>query len=133
MKNRWGLLVLVVITAIFYLTFQTPSETMALSNGFRAWLAERFGIELNSHAARSGAHIPLYFALGLSLCLWAGWKNALRLGPLIGLTDELIKILLPTRHFDLEDLIIDIVSVAAGAFAVVMFRRIRDRLLKRSP
>ena len=47
--------------------------------------------------------------------------------------DELIKILLPTRHFDLEDLIIDVVSVAAGAFAVVMFRKIRNRLLKRSP
>lgn len=132
MKNRWGLLVLVVVAAIFYLTFQTPSETMGLSEGLRLWLAERFGIELSSHVVRSGAHMPLYFALGFSLCLWAGWKNSLWIGPLIGLIDEVIKIVLPTRHFDIEDLIIDIVSVAAGSLAVVILRKIRNRFLRRS-
>lgn len=132
MRNRWGLLVLVVVSTIFYLTFQTPSETMGLSEGFRAWLAKRLGIELNSHVVRSGAHMPLYFLLGISLCLWAGWKRALLIGPLIGLTDELIKIILPTRHFDLEDLIIDFVSVAAGVLAVIILSKIRNHYLKSS-
>lgn len=122
MKRIWGLFVILVICVIFYLTFQTPSQTMGLSEGVRAWLAEH-GIVWDSATVRSNAHLPEYMALGLSLCLWCGWKRALWIGPLIGLIDETIKIILPTRHFDLIDLFKDFIGVAVGVLIVVLLRK----------
>ena len=123
MNKRWGILVLIVIAAIFYLTFQSPSQTMGLSEGVRSWLASH-GIIWDSPTVRSNAHLPEYFLLGVSLCLFVGWKKALLFGPLVGIIDELIKIPLPTRHFDLIDLLKDFVGVALGVLLVLILKKI---------
>ena len=70
MRNRWGILVIIVITGIFYLTFQTPTQTTQLSEGFRGWLANH-GIVWDSSTVRSNAHLPEYFftrGFSLSFC-----------------------------------------------------------------
>ncbi len=119
---------LIVIALIFYLTFQTPSQTMRMSEGFRAWLANKLGIVMGSSDVRSNAHLPEYFALGFTLCLWLGWKKSLWVGSLIGLIDETIKIILPTRHFDLIDLIKDIIGVAAGILVYQLLQKLIRRI-----
>ena len=122
MKKFWGILALIVIFTIFYLTFQSPSETMGLSERFRIWLSG-IGIVWDSPTVRSNAHLPEYFALGVTLCLWGGWKKALWIGSLVGIIDETIKIILPTRHFDLIDLLKDFIGIALGALLVVLIRK----------
>lgn len=126
MRYRWGILVIIVTAGIFYLTFQTPSQTMGMSEGVRAWLAEH-GIVWDSATVRSNAHLPEYIALGISLCLFAGWKKALWIGALIGCIDETIKIPLPTRHFDFIDLMKDFAGVALGVLLVVILKKITKK------
>lgn len=126
MRNRWGILVIIVITGIFYLTFQTPTQTTQLSEGFRGWLANH-GIVWDSSTVRSNAHLPEYFLLGVSLCLFVGWKKALWSGFLVGIIDETIKIPLPTRHFDFIDLCKDFVGVALGVLFIVIVKKLMNR------
>ena len=124
MKNKIrGFIAISVIVGIFYLTFQSPSETMGLSEGFRGWL-KTHGIVLDSHTTRSGAHLPMYFLLGFTLCLWLGWKKSLIIGPVISMIDETLKIILPTRHLDIEDLFLDFIGVAVGVLVVCLIRKI---------
>ena len=126
MKKFWGFLAVIIIAGIFYLTFQSPSQTMGLSESVRSWLINH-GIIWDSPTVRSNAHLPEYFALGISLCLFAGWKKALCGGFLIGIIDEMIKIPLPTRHFDLIDLFKDFIGVALGVLIVVILRKIANK------
>ncbi|MBQ6343088.1 MAG: VanZ family protein [Anaerolineaceae bacterium] len=126
MNKRWGFLVLIVIVVIFYLTFQSPSQTMGLSEGVRGWLASH-GIVLDSSTIRSNAHLPEYILLGISLCLFVGWKKALLFGPLVGIIDEVIRIPLPTRHFDIIDLLKDFAGVFLGVLLVVILKKITKK------
>ena len=126
MNKRWGILVLIVIAIIFYLTFQSPSQTMGLSEGGRGWLASH-GIVLDSSTVRSNAHLPEYILLGISLCLFVGWKKALLFGPLVGIIDEVIRIPLPTRHFDIIDLLKDFAGVILGVLLVVILKKITKK------
>ena len=48
-------------------------------------------------------------------------------GFLIGIIDEMIKIPLPTRHFDLIDLFKDFIGVALGVLIVVILRKIANK------
>ena len=126
MNKRWGILVLIVIAIIFYLTFQSPSQTMGLSEGVRGWLASH-GIVLDSSTVRSNAHLSEYILLGISLCLFVGWKKALLFGPLVGIIDEVIRIPLPTRHFDIIDLLKDFAGVILGVLLVVILKKITKK------
>ena len=122
-KKIRGIIVILVVAGIFYLTFQSPSQTTALSEGFRKWLMDH-GVTINSPYYRSWAHLPMYFVLGFSLCLWDGWKTALVIGPVVATIDETIKIFLPTRHFDPFDLILDYIGIALGTLTVVLIRKL---------
>ena len=127
MKNKLrGLLVFIIIAGIFYLTFQSPSETTELSSSFWQWLADH-GINWDKSTIRSDAHLPMYFVLGFALCLWLGWKKSLVTGPVIGTIDETIKIILPTRHFDFFDLCRDCIGIAAGVLVVCLWRKLLYR------
>ena len=114
---------ILIIAGIFYLTFQSSSQTVELSEGFRKWLMDH-GVTITSPYYRSWAHLPMYFVLGFSLCLWDGWKTALLIGPVIGTIDETIKIFLPTRHFDLFDLCLDFIGIALGTLTMVLIRKL---------
>lgn len=116
-KIVYGILLAAVLITILLLTLQSPQGTVRLSEGLRLWL-ERFGIHSDFHSIRSNAHLVLYFIFGLILSLFGrecgwNWWVILLVGVGVGLVDEGIKVLLPTREFDVVDLVKDWVGVAA--------------------
>lgn len=133
--TRWsvvfGVLTVLAFATVLYLTFQGPKETTQLSGGLKAWLFNTFGWDVSEHALRSNIHLVMYFGVGLVLALfiWSlGWKHwaiwTVIIGCVFGLLDETIKIFLPTREFDVVDLVKDWVGVAAAIFAVwIVFSR----------
>ena len=124
MKHSLRILpLLVVILLILYLTLQSPGQTWALTHAVQNLLLRMFpeGTAPNwitdGNLLRHTAHIPEYFLLGLALCAaFADQKHglllALLLGILAGLTDETLKIFLPTREFSLPDFTFDAIGIA---------------------
>ena len=119
MKKRvYGILLIAAALTILLLTLQDAAGTVKLSEGLRLWL-ERFGLKSDFHSFRSNAHLVLYFLFGIVLCLygrecgWSWWVIIL-IGCGIGLIDESIKVLLPTREFDFVDLVKDWIGVAVA-------------------
>ena len=121
-KKVYGILLLAAVVVILLLTLQDAAGTVKLSEGLRLWL-ERFGLKSDFHSVRSNAHLVLYFLFGIVLCLygrecgWSWWVIIL-IGCGIGLIDESIKVLLPTREFDFVDLVKDWVGVATAMLVI---------------
>lgn len=118
-KIIYGILLIAAALTILLLTLQDAAGTVKLSEGLRMWL-ERFGLKSDFHSIRSNAHLVLYFIFGLILTLFGreygwSWWMILAVGAGIGLIDESIKVLLPTREFDVVDLIKDWAGVAVAA------------------
>ena len=91
------------------------------------WL-ENQGLMIESHALRSNIHILEYFILGLAVLAFGmsrGWKlsTCVIIGFLIGLIDEGIKVLLPTREFDVVDLVKDWVGVVVAVGMIALKNR----------
>ena len=114
----------IVLLALLYLTLQSPQQTTDASGFVQRCLISLFGFfgEVPSwvhdmHTVRSLAHIPEYFLLGIAL--WIGFKSvsahpagwSFLAGGIIGLLDEVLKELLPTREFDLGDWRLDLIGV----------------------
>jgi len=117
-KRVYGILLAAAVIAILLLTFQDSAGTVRLSEGLQLWL-ERFGLKSDFHSFRSNAHLILYFLFGIVLCLYGRecgwhWWAILAVGCCVGLIDESIKVLLPTREFDFVDLVKDWVGVAVA-------------------
>lgn len=123
MKKRvYGILLIAAALTILLLTLQDAAGTVKLSEGLRLWL-ERFGLKSDFHSIRSNAHLVLYFLFGIVLCLYGrecGWRwwVVILIGCGIGLIDESIKVLLPTREFDFVDLVKDWIGVATAVVTV---------------
>ena len=124
-KRVYGILLIAAALTILLLTLQDAAGTVKLSEGLRLRL-ERFGLKSDFHSFRSNAHLVLYFLFGIVLCLYGrecgwSWWVILAVGCCVGLIDEGIKVLLPTRKFDVVDLVKDWVgvSVAAGTIAII--------------
>ena len=110
-KRVYGILLIAAALTILLLTLQDSAGTVKLSEGLRLWL-ERFGLKSDFHSIRSNAHLVLYFLFGIVLCLFGrecGWRwwVILAAGCCVGLIDEGMKVLLPTREFDFVDLVKD--------------------------
>lgn len=123
-KIIYGFLLIAMLLCIMLLTFQDAEGTVRLSEGLRHWL-EQFGIVMTFHGIRSNAHLVLYFLLGIAVSLYGrecGWKwwVIMLVGAGVGLIDESIKVLLPTREFDVVDLMKDWVGVALGTGVVAI-------------
>lgn len=123
------LIVIVVACGILFLTFQGPAETKELTLKAQS-LLERIGIHIEEKPLRHYIHYALYFILGLAicaLCLTKEWK--LKAGALIGcgigLVDEGIKVFLPTREFDVTDLMRDFVGVAIAVVILTVVMKIK--------
>lgn len=113
-----------VVITILFLTFEDSAGTAKLSETFRLWF-EKVGIQTDYHSFRSNAHIVAYFVLGVVLSLFGrerGWRWWI-VGCGFGLIDESVKVLLPTREFDVVDLIKDWVGVAAGVGVMKLTRK----------
>ena len=125
MKKRvYGILLIAAALTILLLTLQDAAGTVKLSEGLRLWL-ERFGLKSDFHSIRSNAHLVLYFLFGIVLCLYGrecGWRwwVVILIGCGIGLIDESIKVLLPTREFDVVDLVKDWVGIAMAVGVVML-------------
>ena len=110
-KTVYGALLIVILALNLFLTLQSPEGTVGLSEGLRHCL-ERFGFFTDSHSFRSNAHLVVFFVFGVVLCLFGRecgwhWWAILAVGCCVGLADESIKVLLPTREFDAVDLVKD--------------------------
>ena len=121
-KKVYGILLLAAVVVILLLTLQDAAGTVKLSEGLRLWM-ERFGLKSDFHSVRSNAHLVLYFLFGITLCLYGkecgwSWWVILLVGCCVGLIDEGIKVLLPTREFDFVDLVKDWVGVVAAVVTV---------------
>jgi len=121
-KRVYGILLIAAALTILLLTLQDAAGTVKLSEGLRLWL-ERFGLKSDFHSIRSNAHLVLYFLFGIVLCLYGrecGWRwwVVILIGCGIGLIDESIKVLLPTREFDFVDLVKDWIGVATAVVTV---------------
>ena len=130
-KRVYGILLIAAALTIFLLTFQDAAGTVRLSEGLRLWL-ERFGLKSDFHSIRSNAHLVLYFLFGIVLCLFGrecGWRwwVILAAGCCVGLIDEGIKVLLPTREFDFVDLVKDWVGVVAAMLVIWLTKGIKQK------
>ena len=130
-KRVYGILLIAAALTILLLTLQDSAGTVKLSEGLRLWL-ERFGLKSDFHSIRSNAHIILYFLFGIVLCLYGrecGWRwwVILLVGCSVGLIDESIKVLLPTREFDFVDLVKDWVGVAAAMLVIWLTKGIKQK------
>ena len=111
-------LILAILMVLFF-TLQDAEGTTALSESVRHWL-EELGIKMESHELRSNIHILEYFILGLAVLGFGTSRNwkilaCVIICCMIGLIDEGIKVFLPTREFDMVDLIKDWVGVGIAA------------------
>lgn len=112
-------------------SFSLHYKTQQVSEGLRLWL-ERFGLKSDFHSFRSNAHLVLYFLFGIFLCLYGrecgwNWWVILATGCCVGLIDESIKVLLPTREFDVVDLIKNWVGIGLATFVVLILKRSEAR------
>ena len=129
MKNRrfWLVLSIVSVVAIAFLTFQSRYNTEALSNTIKDWLY-RMGISISGKRLRSDAHIIEYFVLGITLSEYGFICNKkfewiISVGFCLGLLDELLRIVIPTREFELIDLIKDWIGIVLGIIIVCYFHK----------
>ena len=127
MKKILRILLVCIIIGILLLTFQNAEGTVRLSEGLRLWL-DRLGFHMSFHTIRSNAHFVLYFIFGLILSMYglqAGWnrKKILLTGIIFGMFDEGIKVFLPTREFDILDLLRDWIGVGFALVIVIFLSR----------
>lgn len=130
-KRVYGILLIAAALTILLLTLQDSAGTVKLSEGLRLWL-ERFGLKSDFHSIRSNAHLVLYFLFGIVLCLFGrecGWRwwVILAAGCCVGLIDEGMKVLLPTREFDFIDLVKYCVGVVAAMLVIWLTKGIKQK------
>ena len=129
----YSILLIGMIVAMLFLTFQDSAGTVKLSEGIRLWV-EKLGIKTEFHSFRSNAHLLVYFVFGIVLSLFGGelglkWWIVLLLGIGFGLLDESLKILLPTREFEVLDLIRNWIGVSIGTLVVWFTKKNRCKEL----
>ena len=125
-KYICGILVIAMITGILYLTFQTPEQTTALSERVRL-LLKNMGWEMTSKEIRSNVHIPLFFFLGIAVFIYGHtmkwkWYVSLMFAIGVALIDEGIKIIIPTREFDVKDLAKDFIGIGISGLLLTFIR-----------
>ena len=140
MRNRkkqiiYGVLLLAALGLNLYLTLQPPAQTVRLSEGLRLWL-KQFGIYSDFQSFRSNAHLAVYFVVGILLTLFGrecGWKwwLILLMGAALGLVDEGVKYFLPTREFEVVDLVRDCIGVAVAILVIWLSKKVYLRQLKK--
>lgn len=133
-KRFW--LIIFVLAIIAFLTFQSHEETLRLSYGMQYYFkliipnaSGRWTVDM--HWFRTLLHVPLYFVLGISagFCIKNSWK-AIGICSLVALSDETLKIFLPTREFQAIDLGFDAIGFLMGIVVVLLLRQIKRVILK---
>ena len=127
MENRklWLLFSAALISIIIYLTFQNRNSTESLSNSIKSWF-NSIGINVSGKQLRSNAHIVEYCLLGVALSKYALASNnkirwVIYVGFCLGLIDEMARVFIPTREFELIDLVKDWIGIVFGVIIVYLF------------
>lgn len=124
---------IIMLSVIAFLTLQSRKDTLSLSLALRDFFKEmlpgasgRWTIDM--HWFRSLLHLPLYFALGcvVSFQVKKIW-NAVAFCGFVALSDEILKIFLSTREFEVRDLAIDAIGFLIGILCVTIFRFLKMR------
>ncbi len=127
-KIRQVLPIAIMLIVIAVLTTQSPSETISTSRELQDLCKEiipnasgRWTTDM--HWFRSLLHLPLYFMLGI-IAAFSFHKVWVSLGicSFIALADETLKIFLPTREFEVRDIIFDAIGFLVGIGLVVLCR-----------
>lgn len=151
MKIRWLLLSLALAlgAALAAVVFSgQPGETsQGLSRGIVAWLFGLFGreptpevMETVNYFLRRGAHLFLYFCMGLGLCgafQWQkklpAWLPAMGAGVLFAATDEYHQLFAGGRTGKPGDVLLDSCGLLAGCLAAYGLRRLWEKGGRREP
>lgn len=114
----------IVLVAIFTLTVQNKTDTTTLSNAFRGMLINLCKlVDVDVDEAwwnspfyiRVLGHVIEYFVLGLCVgfTIRNKWK-ATGICIVVSILDQCIKIFVPGRYFDREDIPFDIIGFVSG-------------------
>ena len=151
MKIRWLLLSLALAlgAALAAVVFSgQPGETsQGLSRGIVAWLFGLFGREPTpevmgtvNYFLRRGAHLFLYFCMGLGLCgtfQWQkklpAWLPAMGAGVLFAATDEYHQLFSGGRTGKPGDVLLDSCGLLAGCLVAYGLRRLWEKGGRREP
>ena len=123
-------MILALLMVLFF-TFQNPEKSRILSESVRMWLGN-IGIQVEYKSLRSNVHILEYIIVGLAVCGycrsrgWRLWIGA-AIGCCIGVVDEGIKVLLPGRELEIDDLL----KNCLGILIAVLIAFITEQLKKR--
>ena len=121
-KTIAAIIFVIIIFCVFFLTFQGPKDTIALSTKFHEWFT-RFGYKGDLIQFRSDIHFIEYFIVGLSIAYFFQtiekniWLGAL-ISCCIGIIDETVKIFLPTREWGSVDLVKDFLGVLLATLII---------------
>ncbi len=124
---------IIVIIAIFYLTLQSPGDTIRVSTGlqdaFKVMLPNSSGRwTVDMHWFRTLLHLPLYFILGgvVYYAFSQFWLSVVICAS-VAIADEVLKIFLPTREFGTVDIIFDsvgfLIGIATVYFIQMLFKK----------
>lgn len=146
MKRKYGALAGCLCLAIAagaaaaFFSGQPGTQSQGLSRGIVAWLFGLFGQEptpetlgVVNYFLRRGAHLFLYFCMGLGLCgafQWQkrvpAWLPALVLGAIFAATDEFHQ-LFTGRTAMVKDVVLDSCCVALGCLVACLAVRMARR------
>ena len=128
--------------AAAFFSGQPGTQSQGLSRGIVAWLFGLFGQEptpetlgVVNYFLRRGAHLFLYFCMGLGLCgafQWQrkvpAWLPAMALGVAFAATDEYHQFLTGDRTATPKDVLLDACGVALGCILTyVVVRKLRKK------
>lgn len=128
-----------VLMAILLLTLQRPEGTKVLSDETRQILVRIYEkLDLDPGTAwwnsqlsiRCLAHTVEYFVLGLAAGLVFKKRYALLLCIFVSFSDQLIKIFVPTRHFDWHDFPFDFTGFGSAILIMWILSKTRSELDK---
>ena len=122
--------ILMIQIVIGVLTMQSPRDTKHISAVLQTYCKVFFPFSsgrwvTDMHWFRSLLHVPLYFALGIivAFCISKIWLS-IGVCSLIALADETFKIYLPTREFEVRDIVFDAIGFLVGIFLVYIIKNI---------
>lgn len=132
------LLTVTVMIAIICFSAQSAAESDGLSKGLAQWLldlvpslSDVVTLRKLNHFLRKFAHFSLYFLLGCGLTGLANRQRrmppvllAIFGGSVFAVTDEFHQFFSDGRGPMLQDVLLDTCGVAAGAFFIVLLKKI---------
>lgn len=138
MRKRifWISLICFVVAIILILTLQGPDETIAESVSAQEWLTRIMrrltgdvSWQISVQNMRRLAHVVEYCILGFVVCIGlnrisgricrSAWTSV-AVCFMVSLMDQIIKHMLPTRHFDAFDLVLDAAGYVTAAAIVTI-------------